>query len=410
MTTGPSLAIDSIVSAAIDSATTNTGGTFAPGPFTEADLGTDDWREGLERLIAALTDEARLNELGHDVAVDELVTLTSTRLALNRWRREHPEVAGRPVTAPIVIVGQARTGTTILVDLLAQDSQMRVPLTWEVDEPVPPPTTAIYDTDARIDAVDARLAGVDLLIPGFRAMHPMGARLAQECVRMTASSFRSVIFPTVYRVPSYGRWVLYEADMAPAYRWHRRYLEHLQSRHPEPDAPPTRWLLKSPAHIWCLDALVAEYPDALLVQTHRDPLRVIASISSLQATLRSIASDEPTVPEIAAEWAGYIVDGLDRSVDAREQGVVSPDRVVDVQFDAFMADPFTTIRHIYDALGLELTAATETKMRAFLDTHGQTSHGTHAYSFADTELDPNEWRERSHRYQEYFDVTSEPIR
>jgi len=410
VTPGPSLSVDSLLDAAVDAAHADHGDVFESASFTEADLGPDDWRDGLERLTGALKEEARLNELGHDIAAGEIVALLSTRLAVHRWRAEHPKLAGQPVTAPIVIVGQARTGTTILVDLLAQDPTMRVPRTWEVDRPVPPPTTATYDTDPRIDEIDARLAGTDLLIPGFRAMHPMGARLAQECVRITAPTFRSVIFPTVYRVPSYGRWVLYEADMAPAYRWHRRYLEHLQSRHPGPDAPPARWLLKSPAHIWCLEALIAEYPDALLVQTHRDPLRIIASVSSLQATLRAMASDEPTIPEIADEWADYIQDGLDRSVDAREQGVVPPDRVVDVQFDALMADPFATIHRIYDALGLELATETEAKMRAFLASHGRDEHGRHEYAFADTGLDVDERCARARRYQEYFDVTSEPIR
>jgi hypothetical protein len=304
-------------------------------------------------------------------------------------------------------VGQARTGTTILFDLLAQDPATRVPLTWEVDQPVPPPETATYDTDPRIATTDAKLAVTDALMPGFRTMHQMGARLGQECVRITACDFRSVTFPTQYRVPSYGRWVLNDADMAPAYRWHRQFLQHLQSRHPGGGA--ARWLLKSPAHIWCLDALMAEYPGALLVQTHRDPLQIIASVSSLQAVLRGMASDGPTIPEIAAEWADYILDGLDRSVAARERGTVRPDRVVDVRFDTFLADPFAPIRLIYERLGLELSAATEARMRAFLATQGQTEHGRHRYAFADTALSAAALRERARRYQEYFDVPSERL-
>jgi hypothetical protein len=201
---------------------------------------------------------------------------------------------------------------------------------------------------------------------------------------------------------------MYEADMAPAYRWHREFLQHLQSRHPAGDAPADRWLLKSPAHIWCLDALLAEYPDALLVQTHRDPLRIVASLSSLMCMLRSLTCDDPTIPEVADEWAGYIAEGLDRSVTARLDGTVDPDRVVDVQFRDFMADPFAAIGSIYDSLGLELTAASEARMRSFLAEHGQSEHGTHAYSFADTGLDVDEWRERMRRYQEHFGVVSEP--
>jgi hypothetical protein len=386
------------VATLVDQATTLTG---------LDDFGEPSWCCGLERLTTALRGEARLSAMGEQIAAGELVGLLASRLTLVAWRGQHPEIAEADVTPPIVIVGQARTGTTILYDLLAQDPATRVPLSWEVDAPVPPPETATYTTDPRIAECDARLAIPDALMPGFRAMHPMGALLGQECVRMTASAFRSATFPTQYRIPSYGRWVLYEADMAPAYRWHRRFLQHLQSRHPE--GARARWLLKSPAHIWCLGALLAEYPNALLVQTHRDPLRVIASVSSLQKVLRGMATDEATIPEIAAEWADYILDGLDRSVMARTDGTVRADRVVDVQFADFMADPFTTIRLVYERLGLELTASTEARMRAFLATHAQDTHGTHRYTFADTALDAGALRERARRYQTYFGVPDERL-
>jgi hypothetical protein len=368
------------------------------------DLGGASWREGLERLLAAVRAEAHLNALGTQVVAGEIVGYLGNRLVLTEWRRHHPEIGGVDVVPPIVIIGQGRTGTTILHDLLAQDPANRVPLTWEVDRPVPPPETASYESDPRIAEVQARNDAVELVIPGFQRMHPMGARLAQECVRITGAEFRSAIFPTQYRIPSYAKWVFDEADMAPAYRWHRRTLEHLQSRH-----RARRWVLKSPGHLWCLDALLAEYPNALLVQTHRDPLRIIASLASLVATLRKLATDEPSIPEAAAEWADYILEGLDRSVSARRTGKVPAARVVDVHFDAFMADPFATIRGIYQRLGLELRDDAEARMRAFLAEHPADRQGGHRYRFADTGLDAGALRERASAYQEYFGVASERL-
>jgi len=367
------------------------------------DFGEDGWQTGFERLVDALCREAALNEIGIQIAAGEIGSYLCNRLALTDWHRRHPEVGAVDVAPPIVIVGQGRTGTTILHDLMAQDPANRVPLTWEVDRPLPPPETATFETDPRIEEVQAQLDMTELLIPGFKAMHPLGARLAQECVRITAGDFRSLIFPTQYRVPSYARWLLADADMAHAYRWHRRFLQVLQSRH-----RATRWVLKSPGHLWCLGDLLAEYPRALLVQTHRDPLKIIASLGSLIATLRRLASDETSIAEAASEFADYLIDGLDRSVATRENGTVSPDRIVDVQFSAFMADPLVAVRTIYDRLGLELTADAEARMRAFLAAHPQEEHGRHRYRFADTGLDPGEWRERTRRYQEYFDVPSEP--
>ena len=230
----------------------------------EEDFGEATWQEGLAILLDSLESESRLNDLGVEIALGGVVDYLATRLTLTAWRRDHPEVADGTVERPIVIVGQPRTGTTILFDVLAQDPTLRAPLTWEVDRPVPPPETATFESDPRIAEVQATLDMVESVMPGFTSFHAMGARLAQECVRITAPEFRSMIFNAQFRVPSYNHWLLYEADLAPAYRWHRRYLEHLESRH-----PAEQWLLKSPAHLWNLEALAAEYPDAVVVQTPR---------------------------------------------------------------------------------------------------------------------------------------------
>jgi len=366
------------------------------------DFGDDTWQEGLGRLVPELRDGARLNELGVHIAAGDVLSYLSARLGVIDYRKHHPEVAEVDVVPPVVIVGQGRTGTTILHELLAQDPANRTPLTWEVDQPCPPPETATFTTDPRIEQVQAALDGSELLIPGFKSMHPMGAELSQECVRITGGDFRSVIFPTQYYVPEYGHWLLYEADMAPTYRWHRIYLQHLQARHPAP-----RWVLKSPGHIWHLAALLAEYPDAVLVQTHRDPLQIIASLSSLVTLLRRLASDASSIPESAAEWAEYIVVGLDRSVDDRMNGVVADDHVIDVQFADFMADPFVTIRGVYDRMGFELSDEAEAAMRAYLADNPRDKHGRHTYSWSETGLDLGEWRDRVQRYQDYFGVPSE---
>ena len=237
-------------------------------------------------------------------------------------------------------------------------------------------------------------------------MHAMGARLGQECVRITGGDFRSMIFPTQYRVPSYARWLLDEADMATAYRWHRRVPPACCSR----DIRGARWVLKSPGHIWCLEALLAEYPGRVAVQTHRDPLRVIASIASLLTTLRrarqrrhhASPARRPSSPTTCSTGS------IARSPRAAD-GVVPADRVVDVQFRAFVADPLATVRTVYERFGLELSPAVEARMQAFLAANPQEKHGGHRYSFADTGLDAGAMRERARRYQEYFDVPSEGL-
>jgi hypothetical protein len=369
------------------------------------DLGESTWREGLDRLLDDLVGEARLHDLGVEIVLREIVSYLTNRLGITAWRKEHPELASRPIERPIVIVGQPRTGTTILHDLLARDPQLRAPLSWEVDRPCPPPEPASFDGDPRIAEVQAMIDLAESMMPGFTKFHPMGAQLAQECVRITAGDFRSMIFATQYRVPNYNRWLLEEADMAPGYRWHRRYLEHLQSR-----MPAQRWLLKSPAHMWHLAALVAEYPDVVLIQTHRDPLKVVASVSALVAHLRRMASAEVSIADAAATFTDDIFSGLDRSIDDRDRETIAAERVIDVQFTEFVADPLATVERIYDQLRMDLTANTRARMRAFLETHpGDGGGGGTRYSFADTGQDADELRARARRYQSRFGVASEPV-
>jgi hypothetical protein len=223
---------------------------------------------------------------------------------------------------------------------------------------------------------------------------------------MTAGDFRSMIFPTQYRVPSYNRWLLDQADLASAYRWHRRFLQHLQSGH-----PAGQWLLKSPAHLWSLDALAAEYPDAIVVQTHRDPLKVVASVSALVTHLRGMASDETSIEEVAADYADDIFLGLDRGMEARDRNVLPPEQIVDVYFETFVADPLDMIGDLYDRLGRELTPETEARMRTFINEHpGDGGGGGTRYRWADTGLDADKLRERAAPYQERFGVSSEPVR
>ncbi len=372
----------------------------------EDDFGEPTWAEGLDTLLDSLVNEARLNDIGVEIALGDVNGYLGNRLAINAWRRDHPEVADGTIDKPLVIVGQPRTGTTILHDLLAQDPLLRAPLTWEVDRPVPAPQTATYETDPRIGEVQANLDLVDMVLPGFTDFHPMGAQLAQECVRITAGDFRSMIFPTQYRVPSYNRWLLDHADLASAYRWHRRFLQHLQSGH-----PAGQWLLKSPAHLWSLDALAAEYPDAIVVQTHRDPLKVVASVSALVTHLRGMASDETSIEEVAADYADDIFLGLDRGMEARDRDVLPPEQIVDVYFETFVADPLDMIGDLYDRLGRELTTETEARMRRFITEHpGDGGGGGTRYRWADTGLDANELRERAAPYQARFGVSSEPVR
>ena len=367
------------------------------------DFGDAHFREPLRVLLDAYENEAALTMLGRFIARTDIVRTLENRLRMIDTRKCHPEIAGGEIRRPLFILGLPRTGTTILHELLAQDPTNRVPMTWEVMYPWPPPERATYDTDPRIAQVEKHFSGVDKVMPGFKAMHPMGAQLPQECVALTAHDFASMIYPTTHDVPSYQAW-LERADMRPVYASHRRQLQYLQWHY-----AASRWVLKSPGHLWALYALLAEYPDACIVQTHRDPLKVIASLTSLVTLLRSMASDRIDPPAIGATWTKVLAAGLQKTMDVRAGGALPDAQVFDMHFHEFLRDEVAMVRQIYEHFGMDLSAEGETRMRRFLAANPKDKHGGHRYRLADAGLDPAIERRRYAAYQERYGITSEPV-
>jgi len=365
------------------------------------DFGDECFRRPFAVLLQAFEDEAALTALGRIAARTDIQRLLENRLHMVDEHKRHPEMAGGEIGAPLFIVGLPRTGTSILHELMGQDPANRVPMTWEVMYPWPPPERATFDADPRIAAVEKHFSQVDRIMPDFKAMHPMGAQLPQECVALTAHDFASMIFSTTHRVPSYQAW-LDSADLGFVYAGHRRQLQYLQWR-----CPGDRWVLKSPGHLWALEPLLAEYPDAQIVQTHRDPLKVIASLASLVATLRGMASDRIDQREIALEWSATLARGLESSVAARNRLRLDESRVLDVYFGDFIRDEVGTVKRIYAHFGRSLSAEAEGRMRAFLAANPADKHGAHRYTLADAGLDPAEERRRYAVYQERFGIAAE---
>ncbi len=384
----PSLAPDDLLAAA----TRKTG---------LADFGDPSFRVALEQLVGAFEREADLTALGRMVARRDLGRLLEGRLRMESTLRAHPEIEAAPIRAPIFVLGLPRTGTTILHELLALDPASRVPVSWEVMTPWPPPERATFETDPRIAIAEKQLGGVEQIIPGFQAIHRMGARLPQECVAITAYEFASILFTTTHRVCGYQTW-LESIDHRALYRAHRRWLQYFQWR-----VPADRWVLKSPGHLWTLDALLAVYPDARIVQTHRDPLRVLASLVSLSALLRSMASDAIDPPAIAREWAPRLAAGLEASMRARDAAGLPDDRVFDVHFHEFLGNEIETIRRFYDRFGLELSSEAESRMRRYIADNPKDKHGGHRYDFGTAGLDPAAERRRFAAYAERFAIASE---
>lgn len=369
------------------------------------DFGDGPFLEPLRLLLGSLEREAELTFLGRTIARRTLVRVIRNRLRLVADRALHPEIASVEIRRPLIVVGLPRTGSTILHDLLACDPASRTPLTWECDAPSPPPESATRDTDPRIAASDTELAGVDRLIPGFRAMHPMGARMSQECVVLNMHAMATPIFHNSYHVPTYEDWLDDPCRWPPVYEFHRRQLQHLQWR-----CPGERWVLKSGGHMWALDQLLETYPDACVVATHRDPVKVAASFASLATLLRSMASDSVDACAVAADWTPRLAKVLHRSIEVRDSGRFAPGRFYDMHFPDLLADPMGVVERIYDHFGLHLSGEAADAMRAFIADNPQGKHGVHQYAPEEYGLDPDREWERFGRYVERFGIQREERR
>ncbi len=338
------------------------------------DLGPETFLPGLRVLLESLERDAKLNAFGRYFARRQVLELLICRLRLVDWRSRHPEVAAQRITRPLFVLGLPRTGTTLLYSLLALDPAHRSPLSWEIDEPCPPAEAASYESDARIAKSEWRFAQLRELARGIEAIHPVGAALPQECIVITASEFASIRFEMCFDVSSYQRWLL-AADMRGCYAWHKRFLQHLQSRFAK-----ERWVLKSPGHLGTIDALLAEYPDALIVQTHRDPRRVVPSVSSLEWTLRQVASDALDPHALGKQQLQAWSETLRRGMRARAKHAAQANQFVDLHFHEIAADAVGCVRRIYAHFGLALTPEFERRMRDYVAAHPREEHGAHRYT------------------------------
>jgi len=365
------------------------------------DFGDDAWREPFAIFVRALEEEADLHLLGRTMARNEIVRSLVNRLEVRATLAEHPDILEQHIESPVLIVGTGRSGTSILHELLAQDPAHRVARTWELLHPCPPPERATYSTDPRIAAADQEYTFWHLVAPEYRTMHENGGDVPNEDPLMDQLEFASDHLMGSYPVPSYARW-LARSNPAPVFAAHRRFLQLLQWR-----CPGDRWVLKSPSYLAKLPAFFAEYPDAYVVLTHRDPLKVLPSLVSLMATLRWMHSDTVDVAAVVKSAVGGTAIAMDLVMQWRADGTLPDDRLIDVRFDELVGDPWPTMRALYERTGATLTHPVEERMRAYLDARPRERHGRHDYDFADTGLDLAQTRERFAAYQARYAVPSE---
>jgi hypothetical protein len=367
-----------------------------------SNFGEGPHHDALARLCTALETEAALSFLGRHLVRQQLLKGLHVQLQLQDWFCRYPHIADEKIERPLIIIGMPRTGTTILHELMTLDTDNRNPLFWEVAYPFPPPEKASYRNDARIKRHQRELDFSHYLMPGVQGMHRMGSQLPQECVAVMAYVFTSMLYSTIFRIPGYTRWLENGADHAAALRFHRRFHQLLQWRN-----KAKRWVVKSPGHLWTLPALLHEYPDAQLIQTHRDPLRILSSLTSLSATLRQAYSTHIDTSELAREWSDTCAFALNASMKTRQSGAIGAEQIIDIQFRDFMRAPVECVRAIYEKFELPFDQRIASRVPHYIAANPQNKHGGHQHRFVDTGLDLSNERKEAREYQEYFGVASD---
>ena len=325
------------------------------------------------------------------------------RLQITATLQARPEIEASPIAAPVFVTGTGRSGTSILHELMTQDPALRAPLTWEMRYPCPPPDPATAATDPRIAMADRDMTAWNLITPEYRTMHENAGHLPNECSQIVQQAFFSNTWMGQYDMPEYTAWFA-TSDPTPAYRFHRQFLQLLQS-----GGAPARWVLKDPWHLGAMGALFGVYPDARVVVTHRDPLAVLPSLVNLMACLRWQRSDHVDRPRLVKSVTVGTAWVLDATMRRLDSGELPADRVVHVRYADLVRDPDATMRATYDALDLELTPTVADRMRSYLAAkrRERAAAGTHDYSFADLGLDSDETRARFATYQDRYDIPSE---
>jgi len=365
------------------------------------DFGEPQFLEGLERFVRSLRDDARLNMVGQHIAIKRSHQHLTNRLNYVGDRKQYPEIAQQKIVKPVFIIGLGRTGSTILHDILAQDPASRAPLTWEVTYASPPPQTATFETDPRIETCETSFGPVRAAIPQFKAMHPTGAQLSQECVVMMGDTMSTPLFHNQFRVPTYQDWVD-TADRKHVYDFHKQQLQHLQSGH-----KLDRWVLKTGAHMWGLDHLLETYPDARIVFTHRDPVKSLTSYASLTALVREMGSDHVDKFEVAEDWNARLTAKLQSAIAIRAAKDYPQAVFYDMKFSEFVRDQFAVVQQIYEAFGLPMSDEAAARMKWFIADNPQGKHGIHRYEAHEYGIDPAVVHAQFRPYMERFDLKPE---
>lgn len=359
-----------------------------------SDFGEHSFEPALEVLIQSYDDEATLSTFGRMIARWDAERFLSNLLLLRAAETHDPSILDQPIDKPVFVTGLPRSGTTFLHALLERDPANRVVKCWETIYPVTQGPDHARDAEAKRRKVDRQLALFARLTPDIKNMHPLSADTPQECTEITGHTFASLRFDTTHHIPSYRRW-LDQADQTAPYRFHRRFLQHLQSR-----KGVGTWVLKCPDHVFTLAAVRAVYPDARFVFLHRDPVEVLASVAKLTEVLRRPFTRHIDRAQIGRQVADHWAAGATILIDEVARG--ESDTVAHLKFSDLTRDPAGTVAGLYERFGMRHSAEAIERQRDYVVARPNGGYGPRNARLEDYGLDPAAERLRFRHYISCF--------
>ena len=360
-----------------------------------SDLGKPLFSEGLNRLIDSINNEANLNEIGIQAQPIRIQGLLSNRLRFEEDLKKFPEILDQEIIAPIVIVGLPRTGSTMTHRLLASDPNHTAMLWWEGRYPALLPGEKRGDIEARMELGRAEVDAVVAASPEALDIHPWDYKGADEEILLLEHNFLSTVPESFMALPSYSEWIE-EQDHTLAYEDLKKFIQYLQWQNPGREKK--RWVLKSPHHLGFIDKMISVFPDAKIIQTHRDPIKTLTSFCSMCANLFEPLTTNFDKVFIGKHWSNKLTRALNHCMNISEK---HPDNFLDLEFLNMIKDPIDEMKKIYEFIGEPFGEKTEVAMEAWRE-ENKHEMGAHKYSLEEYDLTESQINDNFAKYQQKY--------
>jgi len=357
------------------------------------DFGGDDFLPGLQSLLETY-DRNNFTEVSRKTLRQRMLDLLVSRLNVEAAWQRHPEVLDLPITRPLFLTGLPRTGTSALLNVLSNDPATRELKLWEAHNPSPLEGLAPGEEDPRYLQVKAYYDHMNAT-SDFKKIHYMTADSAEECIFLTNHTFQDAAYGFEVFLEPYASFYR-EVDRRPQYQYHADLLRLLQWQR-----PADRWLLKTPSHICHLDIIAEQHPDCGMIVTHRNPLEVIGSYSSMMMAV--LPEQTHTDPEDMGRRVLELLAGqMDHSMATRE--TIDPERILDVQYVDFVDDTMAVVDRVYQHLSLPYPDEARDAIAAYVDDHPRGKHGSHDYKLEEFGLTEKQVLDRFAKYIDTYQI------